>query len=78
MEAMATTRGRWDSAQYCREVGLKVGDRLCGDEGDGITVIEITAIGEKNLLAKMVEHRGQRRLGEECLWTLSCRDWRKL
>lgn len=62
-------------AEECRQRGFKVGDRLAGDEGCGITVIEITAIGERLLLAKKISHKGKIGGSEEMSWTLSCRDW---
>lgn len=60
-----------DDADICRRNGWKVGTRLACDEG---TTIEITAIGERHLLAKEV-HPCPR---QETTWTLSCRDWRAI
>jgi hypothetical protein len=47
------------SADACRRLGFEVGTRLAGDEGYGVTIIEITAIGERAILAKEISRRGQ-------------------
>jgi len=65
-------RGETD-ADTCRINGWVVGDRLEGDEGFGPDVIEITAIGEKLILAKCIT-----RSEGEMTWTLTCRDWKKV
>lgn len=62
-------------AQVCRSKGWDVGTRIKGDEGYGESVIEITALGEKRLLAKMVSHKGEPSARGETTWTLACRDW---
>jgi hypothetical protein len=63
-------------ADECRERGFKVGDLLAGDEGYGVSVIQITAIGEKGILAKQISFGGEPELTPyESSWTLSCRDW---
>ena len=64
-------------AEECRQRGFSVGTRIKGNEGYGETVIEITAIGEKSILAKTVTHAGKvpYYAGYEGTWTLSCRDW---
>lgn len=63
-------------ADKCRANGWGPGTRLAGDEGYGVTVIEITAVGERSILARMVSHRGEPRQRSEGLWTLACRDWK--
>jgi hypothetical protein len=66
-------------ANICRAEGWGVGTRLVGTEGTMRTVIEITALGEKTLLAKSAERRGNTgpyRFGPEHIWTLRYRDWR--
>ena len=70
-------RGNSD-ADKCRRNGWMVGTSLVGDEGYGPTVIEITAIGEKSILAKTISHNGQppKYGSDEAVWTLSCRDWK--
>lgn len=66
-------------AQKCRRKGWQPGTRLAGDEGYGVTVIEITAIGERNILAKSISHDGKPLSPVyESMWDLSCRKWRKV
>ena len=72
-------RGATEAAT-CELNGWTVGTRLAGDEGYGVTVIEITAIGESRILAKKVSHDGVpaedlRYRPSEGRWTLRCRDW---
>lgn len=63
-------------AVICRERGWGVGTRLMGDEGHGLTVIEITAVGEMHILAKSISHNGfPSAWGGETIWALDCRDW---
>ena len=63
-------------ADACRRNGWGPGTRLVGDEGYGPTVIEITAVGERMILAKTISHDGKPQPGRENSWTLDCRDWR--
>lgn len=71
-----TTHGE-NQAMVCRDLGWLPGTRLAGDEGYGVTVIEITALGESKILAKRISHKGVPVRGErESSWTLSCRDWK--
>lgn len=65
-------------ADLCRSRGWGPGTRLVGDEGYGPTVIEITALGERIMLAKHMSHNGVPDPWEESLWTLTCRDWREI
>jgi hypothetical protein len=68
---------RWP-ATICRERRWGVGTQLVGDEGSGPTVIQITAIGERNILARELSHNGKRATHHnETLWTLGCRDWQE-
>lgn len=68
-----------NSAEECRQRGFKVGDLLAGDEGYGVTVIRITAIGVRSILAERISHAGKPLGSEyESLWSLSCRDWEKV
>jgi hypothetical protein len=62
-------------AELCRIFGWGPGTRLQGDEGYGMTVIEITAVGEEMILAKMISHNGVGEVRSESSWTLKCRDW---
>ncbi len=65
-----------NQADYARERGWLPGTRLAGDEGYGVTVIEITALGEKCVLAKRISHAGRVNSSlEENLWSLDCRKW---
>lgn len=61
-------------AQICSRMGWIVGDILEGDEGYGPERIQITAIGEESILAKEVYPEKS----TEALWSLDCRDWRKV
>jgi hypothetical protein len=64
-------------ADVCRERGWGPGTYLVGDEGYGPTVIKITAVGERGILAKQISHNGKPSDGSESAWTLSCRDWKQ-
>lgn len=57
-----------DPADTCRRLGWQVGDRLVSDEGYGPTTITITAIGDRQILAKSES-------GRESSWVLWCRPW---
>lgn len=67
-------RGESD-ADACRRLGFKVGTRIAGDEGYGVCIVEITAIGERKILAKEISHKGEPCESSEGIWTLSCRLW---
>ena len=74
---MTTKNDLRDPAVVCREHGWGAGTRLVGDEGQGPTVIEITAVGERMILAKQIRHDGaEETSSEEGVWVLVCRDWR--
>lgn len=66
-----------NDADFCRAMGWHPGTRLVGDEGYGPTVIKITALGEKAILAKTISQGGEicPRGDSESLWTLACRNW---
>lgn len=67
---------RGEPAEVARLKGWTVGTRLEGDEGSGPSVIEITAIGERAVLAKCISMNGvAEKNSREGLWTFSCRDW---
>lgn len=69
-----TLSSGFDPAGCCRVNGWTVGTRLeAPDEWNSnkTSQIEITAIGDKMILARYI---GQR----ECAFTLSCRDWREV
>jgi len=61
-------------ADLCRRNGWTVGTRLVGDEGSGPTVIELTAIGTRGILAKAVSGPGSE-FAFEKPWTLRHREW---
>lgn len=63
-------------ADTARRNGWTVGTRLAGDEGYGETIIEITAIGERAVLAKRISQDGRAVADWESMWTFTCRDWR--
>lgn len=68
-------RGKTD-AETCRLNGWTVGTVLVGDEGFGHEKIRITAIGEKSILAKLIEDRNGNAVdGREGSWTLRYREW---
>jgi hypothetical protein len=67
-----------DSVDLCKKNGWAVGTKLIGNEGYGDTVIQITAIGERNLLAKALSHKGEPVTWGEGNWTLMYRDWSEL
>jgi len=63
-------------ATVCRTLGWTVGMRIRGNEGRGETVIELTAIGQKRILAKVISHNGEPRNDpHEATWTLANREW---
>ena len=63
-------------ADFCRRMGFIPGTRLAGDEGYGVTIIQLTAIGERCILAKEISHAGKTSDEYERNWTLSIRDWK--
>ena len=65
------------AAEVCRFFGWQVGDRIVGDEGYGPTVLRITAIGERDILARPLSGPGAD-TGHEGRWVLWCRDWRRI
>jgi hypothetical protein len=74
---MTTQGDHRPAADVCRAHGWAAGTRLVGDEGNGPTIIEITAVGERMILAKVVTTRGvPEAWAREAVWTLECRDWR--
>lgn len=74
-----TTLGDYrDPAVVAREHGWVPGTRLVGDEGYGPTVIEITALGVKKMLARALSHNGVDGLKGENSWVLWCRDWQEV
>jgi hypothetical protein len=78
-EKITTLEGE-SSADACRRLGWGPGTLIVGDEGYGPTVIAITAIGERSILAKQLSHNGVivSNFFDESTWTLSCRDWKEV
>lgn len=70
-----TRNSRISSAEICRRNGWGAGTLLAGDEGCGVTVIKITAVGDRRILAQGISHAGKRVNWSESGWTLECRDW---
>ena len=75
---MASTRhDNRHAADICRERGWSVGTCLAGDAGFGPTVIQITTLGDKVMLAKIVSHGCMSVVYHDAqAWSLSLRDWR--
>lgn len=71
----STLNDRRDPAEICRENGWIAGTKLIGNEGYGDTVIEITAVGEKRILAKVITENENKTYYENS-WVLWCRDWK--
>ncbi len=66
-----------DTAQQCRDNGWTIGTQLTADNnGYGPDIIEITAIGEHSILAKLIIHHGHQPASycEQC-WFLGLRNW---
>ncbi len=69
---------RGSDAARCKRKGWVVGDMLAGDEGYGVTVILITAIGEESILAREISRKGVYVQTTEASWTLRLRDWKRV
>lgn len=66
------------SVRLCLANGWGVGTRLAGDEGYGETVIEITYMSERTLLAKRISNDGVATFPHETSWSLDCREWHEV
>lgn len=75
---VTTSQKGKSNAEIARSNGWTPGTVLEGDEGFGPTRIVITAIGEDQLLARKLSHNGKDTLSTESLWSLQCRDWKKV
>ena len=62
------------AADTCRANGWDVGTKLQGVHNTGSIVIQITAIGDDELLARQVEPVPL----PESLWTLAIRQWTRV
>lgn len=77
-EPVETLNNDLNPAEVCRRNGWGVGTHLAGDEGYGVTIIRITAVGERSILARPVSHDGkpvEAHRDYESSWVLWCRDW---
>ena len=64
------------AAEICREHGWRVGCQLIGDAGFGPTVIRITALGTRVMLARMISQNGVAvGYNDPQAWSLTARDW---
>ncbi len=68
------------SANFCRRMGWTPGTVLVGDEGYGPMTIEITAVGERGILARRPYRNvySEYRDSSDGLWTLGCREWQRI
>lgn len=67
------------SADLCRMNNWTPGTKLAGDEGFGVTIIRVTALGEKNILAERELSNGKTPAWRyESVQNLHDRDWRKV
>lgn len=64
-----------NEAETCRLNGWKVGDRLVGTELGRTVTLLLTAIGERGILARVVDVDGIASDALERSWTLVCREW---
>lgn len=71
----STLNDRRYSAEICRKRGWTVGTKLIGNKFGELTVIEITAIGDREILAKRISDNGQPDFDSESMWNFSYRDW---
>lgn len=65
-------------AELCRRRGWTAGTRLVGEDGHVETVIRITAVGERLVLAVVEESDGHPGDDREFLWSLHHRQWREV
>lgn len=68
---------RLTDADICKINKWDVGTVLAADEGYGISIIKITAIGEEAILARLISHNGRKQNDVERTWTLSLREWKE-
>jgi len=75
--AVKTLDSPLDAAEICRLNGWRKGTRLVGVEDGETQTIKITAVGEREILTKVVSGIGSED-DSEGLQDLSCREWRKV
>lgn len=74
--APKTRNDQRHAAEVCREHGWRAGTRLAGSDHLGATVIKITAVGQRVLLARTIsQNHHPAAYGYERSWRLSDRDW---
>ncbi|MGU3387192.1 hypothetical protein ACLBYG_21970 [Methylobacterium sp. D53M] len=79
MNAPSTLNDFRPAADICRERGWFAGTKLIGDAGFGPIMIEVTKLGERVMLAKVVSINGEPpSYGNDRAWTLGHRDWREV
>lgn len=73
------TSTRHDHRKAAEKHDWTVGTRLVGDAGYGPTIIQISALCDKVMLARIISH-GCRTVGyhDAQAWTLSLRDWQSV
>lgn len=71
-----TYQNRMNPADLCRANGWGPGTWLAGDEGYGVTIIEITEVTNSRLFARTISHHGELRheRGDHS-FILGCRRW---
>ncbi|MCJ2085539.1 hypothetical protein MKK88_05955 [Methylobacterium sp. E-005] len=73
-----TLRDPRSPAEICRERGWTIGTQIVGDDGCGLTIIQILGVGEQFLHVKYIIRQGEPAHGRESLWGLGCRDWQEV
>jgi hypothetical protein len=69
-----TAKREVSDADICRQNGWRRGTRLEGYEYGERAVIQITAVGDDQILARQISPEPE----PELSWTLSCRKWRRV
>lgn len=71
-----TFRNTLSEAEVCKMNGWEVGTLLAGNEGYGWTIIEITAVGLRDILARTRFYsKVEVKDGPEVTWMLAMREW---
>ncbi len=73
-----TLNSELDAAEICRRNGWRKGTLLEGEEDGELDTIEITAVGEREILTKSVCASGAHTFDGEKMQDFSRRDWRKV
>ncbi len=78
---MKTRNSRLSDAEICQRNGWGPGTLLAGENDHGVSVIRLTAIGDREVLARHITQNGEpvsELAGRELNWTLTKRDWRRV